>query len=269
MMELDGDKIKIILEVLRSVEPAPMSFKYFFPDPSELANDLEHGISAWLLKQGYIKLSESDPSVFSITAKGIQFINGSRTPSGSLTEAYEISDEKVMMSFQPGSWPYRNEGLWTSLVKDNANVQPGLPIITFGEDTKDKLQNYPLTERNKELIPALTEIAEANLRNIEVQIKDENIGVLFIHGHYYASEKLLDKEFMLSLHKRMNAEVLAASIPRKGVLFVSNDMPGLDNFKLITEMEYEKNKDEKPLSSSIFMVHQGRVQGTMWWKIKE
>jgi hypothetical protein len=260
---IDYNKLTVILQVLASVEPAPMDFKYFFPAAGEVEREGSSGITAFLLQGNYIR-QEGTAHSFVITEAGKTLLHSHKTPQGTPTGEAVVEGNDMMMSLQPDNWPHMNEALWTPLIHHFGKLKGDFPIITFGTDSPTHFEPFPLTERNKELIPELMDMARENIEKIEVTIHDQNTGIVFIEGHCFAAEKILDTKFMLSLHQRLNSEILAASVPSKGFLFVSKkpvSTADLEAFRFITHSKYSETEESKPLSKQIFMIMDGQVRG--------
>ena len=72
-------------------------------------------------------------------------------------------------------------------------------------------------------VAALHAKAIANVAREEVELERvdvENVEMIAVSGSFYAAEKLLDRAFMRRLHGMLGAEILAASVPRRGLLLV-------------------------------------------------
>ncbi|HVV87714.1 MAG TPA: hypothetical protein VHE35_31960 [Kofleriaceae bacterium] len=140
---------------------------------------------------------------------------------------------------------------------------PGFPVIAYGHDTPETFGAF-LAERAGDLDVAHGK-AMANLREQEVTTEEvdlEGVSMLAVSGSYYAAEKLLDRDFMRGLHRRLGHEILAASVPRRGLMFVTaverSDKRELLVLQAATRHEA---KTTRAISEAILLVKDGAVAG--------
>ncbi len=72
----------------------------------------------------------------------------------------------------------------------------------------------------------------------------------------------LDQSFMRTLHERLGAELPAAAIPCKGLLFVTGEIapPAVLKFALMAETQY-RDAEGGALSPVVFLARDGKVVG--------
>ncbi|HEY6040137.1 MAG TPA: hypothetical protein VIV58_37900, partial [Kofleriaceae bacterium] len=115
-----------------------------------------------------------------------------------------------------------DEIVWRPVVSDDA--PPDLPIIVCGVDGESTFGMLRKEALPKPPEAALAE-AYANLADEEVQLDDVVGGdgdarIILVSGSFYAAEKVLDREFMRSLHDDLGADLIAAAAPARGCLLV-------------------------------------------------
>jgi len=141
-----------------------------------------------------------------------------------------------------------------------------MPQCAYGHDRPHTFQYLVPSQDQAPDFDALREQVGCNLADIEPQvdvIEVEDATLVVVSNHFYAAEKLLDRDFMRGLHARLQAEMLYASVPAKGLLFV---MPAQADhtaaFITITESRFEESRSAgHELSSLPFLVSDGEVVG--------
>jgi hypothetical protein len=143
-------------------------------------------------------------------------------------------------------------------------TDPELPVIAYGTDmpTSFGLLRASRTDDRDELHAR----AIANLANQTVEIEELDLGgfrFLAITNSFFATEKLLDQLFMRQLHARLGAPLLAASVPRRGLMFVTDAAPSdppraMSILAAITDKE---SATSRRISKAILLVSEGAVVG--------
>lgn len=143
-------------------------------------------------------------------------------------------------------------------------TDPEIPVIAYGTDTPTAfgLLKASRTEDREELHAK----AIANLASQTVEIEELDLGgfrFLAISNSFFATEKLLDQPFMRQLHARLGAPVLAASVPRRGLMFVTDAAPSdppraMSILAAITDKE---SATTRRISKAILLVSEGAVVG--------
>ena len=159
-----------------------------------------------------------------------------------------------------------DEVVWRPVVADDTAAAPGdLPIVVCGidgESTFGMLRREALPKPPDE---ALAE-AVANLADEEVQCDELDVGstpILVVSGSFYAAEKLLDREFMRSLHHTLAADLLAAATPSRGCLLVTaviDEPAAIARFANLARTRHDESGG-RSISPAILLVSDGRVAG--------
>jgi hypothetical protein len=116
-------------------------------------------------------------------------------------------------------------------------------------------------------VEALTAEALANLRTAGVQV--ESVGspdypILVVHGSFYASERLLDPEFLRGLASRLASELLVAAAPVKGELWVASALRPAEHVGRFAAVIRKRAADAPPnqrLSPELFLIQDGKPVG--------
>ena len=104
------------------------------------------------------------------------------------------------------------------------------------------------------------------IANQTVEIEELDLGgfrFLAITNSFFATEKLLDQPFMRQLHARLGAPLLAVTVPRRGLMFVTDAAPSdppraMSILAAITEQE---STTSRRISKAILLVSEGAVVG--------
>jgi hypothetical protein len=156
-----------------------------------------------------------------------------------------------------------DEVVWRPLVDDQGPLD--LPVIVCGIDGES---TFGMIRREALLKPVDVAFDEAlaNLGDEDVQCEEIEIAglsVIMVSGNFYAAEKILDREFMLSLHRALDSELLAASTPARGCLLVTadyHDNMSLARFSAIAHARHEDGGG-RAISPAVLLVERGRVAG--------
>jgi hypothetical protein len=177
-------------------------------------------------------------------------------------ELRQPAEGPLMVSLKAGDFPREKVVYRELLERASPSVGP-LPIVAVGRDRPNTFAYLPAGTNDAEA--AFAE-ALANLARLELAAEEHEVAgikVLVISGHFYASEKILDRAFMQSLHHRLGVKLLAAAIPVKGELLVTGDAmpPGVETFAAMAKMRFRGANARVPLSPAVLLVTDGDVVG--------
>ncbi|HEX4449677.1 MAG TPA: hypothetical protein VH143_02350 [Kofleriaceae bacterium] len=175
----------------------------------------------------------------------------------------DVANARLMPSLRQRRDVVLEEVVWRPVISDDAPTD--LPIVVCGIDGDS---TYGMLRR--EALPkppdrALDE-AIANLEDEAVQCDEIAIGdtaILIVSGSFYAAEKLLDREFMRSLHRTLAADLLAAATPARGCLLVSavvDEPAAIARFSGLARRRYDE-AGGRSISPAVVLVSDGRVAG--------
>jgi len=158
-----------------------------------------------------------------------------------------------------------DEIVWRPVVSDDAPAD--LPIIVCGVDGESTFGMLRKEALPKPPDAALAE-AYANLAAEEVQLEeiagsDDDARIIVVSGSFYAAEKVLDREFMRSLHDDLGADLIAAAAPARGCLLVGKitDEPvSIARFAELARARYDESGG-RSISPAVLLVSDGRVAG--------
>lgn len=158
-----------------------------------------------------------------------------------------------------------DEVVWRPIVPGDDQSPQDLPVVVCGIDGESTFGMIRREAMSKPVDAAFDE-ALLNLGDEDVQCEEIEIAglnVIMVSGNFYAAEKILDREFMLSLHRVLGSELLAASAPARGCLLVTadyHDNMSLARFSAIARARHEDGGG-RAISPAVLLVERGRVAG--------
>ncbi|WP_324027031.1 hypothetical protein QSV08_04730 [Maribacter sp. BPC-D8] len=138
------------------------------------------------------------------------------------------------------------------------------PVVAYGKDSGNAMV-YEGAADESDLyarFPDIKKEALANLKAIDVpyQITEaEGTNVLFAEGHEYASEKILDKAYMIKIAADLKCDTLMVGIPFKGVLMAIDSNSDMRLKLPVIVKQYFENPQQDPISDKVFLVQNGEV----------
>lgn len=153
-----------------------------------------------------------------------------------------------------------DEIVWRPVLADDA--PPDLPIIVCGIDGESTFGMMRKEALGKPPADAFAE-ALANLEAEAVHADDVGAGIVCVSGSFYAAEKLLDREFMRSLHDELGADLLAAATPARGCLLVgriTDEPAAIARFAELARKRHDES-GQRSISAAVMLVSDGRVAG--------
>lgn len=138
------------------------------------------------------------------------------------------------------------------------------PIVAYGKDSGNAMVYEGATDESDlyARFPAIKKEALENLKAIDVpyQITEaEGTNVLFAEGHEYASEKILDKAYMIKIAADLKCDTLMVGIPFKGVLMAIDSNSEMRLKLPVIVKQYFDNPQQDPISDKVFLVQNGEV----------
>jgi hypothetical protein len=206
-------------------------------------------------------------ATFNVADKARRFLEQgeSQRPSQLLLMADDMGaadDGPLMVNLKPGDFP-RDHGVFRELLENGGKADPRMPLVFVGRDQPNSFAYLPAGSADVE---RSFEEALANLARLELEAVPHEIAGLtlqVVSGSFYASEKILDAAFMLRLQRRLGAEMLAAAVPHKGLLLVTEHVvpPGVAGFVAAAVALHGNSGGAPPLSPVVFLVKDGKVVG--------
>lgn len=138
------------------------------------------------------------------------------------------------------------------------------PVIAFGTDEGNRIsyEGASSDEDYKSRFPILKQQAFDNLKAIQptIEVQDaQGTKIAFVVGHEYASEKILDSDFMRQVGKAINSNSLMVGIPFKGHLIAIDSNAEIRlKFPAIIQ-KYYNNPQQDPISDKVFLVNDGEI----------
>ncbi len=180
-----------------------------------------------------------------------------------MTQPQDATTGRLMPSLRAREQVELDEIVWRPVLADDAPTD--LPIIVCGidgENTFGMIRRDVLDRDSDELVAeALANLADEEF-DTEVLLADEMV-IVVVSGSFYAAEKLLDREFMLTLHGELRAPLLAVATPARGLLLVTADFAEpkhLARFVGLAKLRYDDGGG-RAISPTVMLVSNGRVSG--------
>ncbi|MBA3396212.1 MAG: hypothetical protein H0T89_26515 [Deltaproteobacteria bacterium] len=156
-----------------------------------------------------------------------------------------------------------DEIVWEPVLSDSPPAE--LPIIVCGIDGENTFGMIRREAIDKPPDRAMDE-AIANLAAEHVDIEEARAGdleMLVISGSFYAAEKILDRDFMRGIHVRLDAELLAAAVPTRGLLIVTSaqlDASQIARFAALVADRHDEGGG-RAISPTIMLISKGQIAG--------
>jgi len=192
-------------------------------------------------------------------------------PSESVAQLLRIVDDegsagRPILTLKPADWDGRDEAAMRPLLAGF----PESPLVVFANDLPHTVAILTTRGGQQHDLAALEAKALETLRTIDVTIEElevsEALRLFVVSGDFYACEKLLDGDFMRALEARVGSPLLAAGIPAKGLLLVTNGIvqpETMGGFMAICEGRYEDSAPRERISPAVFLVQEGAVCGVV------
>jgi hypothetical protein len=176
----------------------------------------------------------------------------------------DASTGKLMPSLRARDTVDLDEVVWRPLIEENENIH--LPIVVCGVDGEN---TFGMIRREALAKDANDAGAEA-LKNLVAEpvtvdeIHAEGMVILVVGGSFYAAEKILDREFLRPLHAELDATVLAAATPARGLLMLTSadDRSHLSRFEALVQLRHH-DSGGRAISPAILLVTDGEITGTL------
>lgn len=178
------------------------------------------------------------------------------------------SARPTMLMLKAMDWAGSEEMRCQPLVELQA-PKARVPWLVYGEDLPHAFRYFTKEETRDQEIGALHARALENLKGLPVEMGEvELLGspMLLVTGNHYAAEKVMDIDFMRSLHERLGADWLMVGIPRRGHLFATKarkESAFVKSFHHVCEAQFRRGELE-PISPTPLLMHEGRISGFAW-----
>jgi len=165
-----------------------------------------------------------------------------------------------MPILKPYNFNKGNNLLYKKPLFENGNS----PLIVLAIDRGNVVEYLQAKseEKYKNNFQELFNQALKNLKNIKAEItisEIDNSRIAFITSEEYGSEKIIDKEFMELISKKLNAYRLMVGIPFKGILITIDYKSDLRHNFPATIKKYFQNPPNPPITSNIFLLERGEI----------
>jgi hypothetical protein len=171
------------------------------------------------------------------------------------------TDDPLLPSLRTRSEVEREKMVFRPLL--DKNTDPDFPVIAYGNDTPTSFGLLTLSGHTYS--DEMHARALANLEGQKVEVAEIEVGgvaLSAVSGSFYATEKVLDRAFMLEMHETYG-DVLAAIVPRRGLMFVTSavgDDP-IRTMSVLAVIAEEETKTSRRISPAVLIVTDGEVTG--------
>jgi hypothetical protein len=210
-----------------------------------------------------------------VVGKTQQFLeNGGRDGAMKLlrnAEEYGPSGAALMpvrMMLKPAHWPGRHAMVCQPLVtwKD---PRVAVPWITYGEELPDSFSHLLKASLKQEALEPLHAQALNHLKTIELdprELVQDSFEMFVVLGQPYAAEKVLDADFLRSLHTHLRSPSLLVGIPRKGFFFAMSARVEPRFLKMFADFcqAHYKRRDAEPICATPLLIEDGTISGFVW-----
>lgn len=217
----------------------------------------------WVLAQGEQRCNVF-PRVMRYLERGV-----GDAPSGliALAESDPLGPGQTLMSLRASTWSGLGS-VWSRPLLDMGEVTTDalIPHVTLVVDRPQSIATFSPeddAEQSTHEAEALANLAEIE---VEVEMVEGDFCVAVVHGHEYATEKVLDPSFMGTMHARLESEILLVGMPLKGVLFVSplgSSAANTIGFAHYIAAFYRDAGPKERLTTTIFAYADGAVSGVV------
>ena len=157
-----------------------------------------------------------------------------------------------------------DEIVWRSVLTE-ATAPADLPIVVCGidgENTFGMIRREAIDQSPDHAMARALENLAAEPVDIE-EVRFGELPLVVVSGSFYAAEKLLDSALITRLHARLDAELLAAAVPLRGVLIVTTaqlDAAQMARFAALVATRYDE-AGGRAISPTILLLRDGRIAG--------
>ncbi|MEM7477353.1 MAG: hypothetical protein AAF483_20400 [Planctomycetota bacterium] len=193
----------------------------------------------------------------------------SQAPSQLLVQlndmAASFDQGQVMFGLKPADWSLREMSLCKPLIKNSKeHPEAEMPLVAVVRDMPNTTQTIPHTTSEEEA-EALYEQAQTNVKNLEIEATEIDLGVkaIVLQGDYYACEKVLDDDFMRSMHAQLETPLLAVTLPVKGMALISNgaELTCVGTLYAIACGQFQEAPEQDRISKMVFVFEDGMPAG--------
>lgn len=138
------------------------------------------------------------------------------------------------------------------------------PMVAYGTDKGSHIEYREATDED-ELAGKIAEIKKVALDNIsKIQVNHsvqeiEGNKLFLVDPHEYASEKILDKEFLSIVARELGTESFLVGIPHQGVFAAMSSMSNFSGkFMGFIKQKFE-NPEANPITPHVFEILKGEI----------
>jgi len=188
-------------------------------------------------------------------------------------EPPETAVRPARFMLKPTSWPGRFGMICQPLVTWR-DPRVAVPWIAYGEELPDSFNPLLKASLKEGVFEELHAQALEHLKAIELdprELVQDSFEMLVVLGQPYAAEKVLDADFLRSLHERLRSPSLLVGIPRRGYFFVMSARVEPRLLKMFADFcqAHHKRGDAEPICPTPLLIEDGTISGFLWTEGKE
>lgn len=175
---------------------------------------------------------------------------------------YNSETSPVLPSLRARSEAIAQQMVWKPLLGEGDRFEH-LPVIAYGRDTPSAF-SIATTINATHDVEQLHAEALVNITKQDVTIDPldiDDIKLLAVSGSFYATEKLLDQKFMKGLQTRVGQPLLAVTVPRRGLMFVTGAITEPRGMAILRAATHHESGTSRSISEAILLVQDGSVVG--------
>lgn len=180
-----------------------------------------------------------------------------------------VDEGPLMFTLKPADWEPAAMLVAEPIAPDLEAAGASVPLMVYGHDRPN---TFAMLGKDKAEVPALATLRAQALRTLaELEVETQRLEVrgtviVVVHGSYFAAEKILDAGFLRRLHDELGCELLAAAVPEKSRLLVTNGIAApaaLAGFMAMAKGIYDDAEGGRELSPTVFAIQDGAIVGVL------
>lgn len=168
----------------------------------------------------------------------------------------------TLPSFKPWNWKDKDTNAVKPLLEKGSLEVEDIPWVGLGIEYPELFEFYNKQEIN---FDNFFDRAVRNLGMIKVSraLISRRYRIMQVYNSYFACEKILDQNFMKSLHEELKTDLLLVGLPRKGEMLVTDfSKPGnAKKLRTLVEARYAEELKRPALTKTLFLIKNGKILG--------
>ncbi|MBK7077724.1 MAG: hypothetical protein IPH44_36050 [Myxococcales bacterium] len=180
-----------------------------------------------------------------------------------------VDEGPLLFTLKPAGWEPAATLVAEPIAPGLEAAGASVPLMVYGHDRPN---TFAMLGKDKADVPPLPTLRAQALRTLaELEVETERLDVrgteiVVVHGSYFAAEKILDAAFLRRLHAELGCELLAAAVPEKSRLLVTQGVAApaaLAGFMAVAQGIYDADEGGRQLSPTVFAIQDGAIVGVL------